>query len=147
MKRQSLLPRVLSVTDGAAVVRKPFKPPCPNGYNNQNEQLSRRLWARKRFVPWGSTRPALVAITNRLDIPSIAEEPVSEEIVSLPPGIEPLVLWQLEEYDEGAGNVEPISVDPVLVRFLRPHQRYFPEMMSVVQIYCMRKSMYICHCR
>ncbi|KAE9448498.1 hypothetical protein C3L33_19600, partial [Rhododendron williamsianum] len=67
--------------------------------------------------------PALVAITNRLDIPSIAEEPVSEEIVSLPPGIEPLVLWQPEEYDEGAGNVEPISVDPVLVRFLRPHQR------------------------
>ncbi|KAG5548137.1 hypothetical protein RHGRI_013736 [Rhododendron griersonianum] len=123
VKRQSLLPRVLSVTDGAAVVRKPFKPPCPNGYNNQNEQLSRRLWARKRFVPWGSTRPVLVAITNRLDIPSIAEEPVSEEIVSLPPGIEPLVLWQPEEYDEGAGNVEPISVDPVLVRFLRPHQR------------------------
>ncbi|KAI8554472.1 hypothetical protein RHMOL_Rhmol05G0101900 [Rhododendron molle] len=123
VKRQSLLPRVLSVTDGAAVVRKPFKPPCPNGYSNQNEQLSRRLWARKRFVPWGSTRPVLVAITNRLDIPSIAEEPVSEEIVSLPPGIEPLVLWQPEEYDEGAGNVEPISVDPVLVRFLRPHQR------------------------
>lgn len=123
VKRQSLLPRVLSVTDGATVVRKPFKPPCPNGYSNQNEQLSRRLWARKRFVPWGSTRPALVAITNRLDIPSIAEEPVSEEIVSLPPGIEPLVLWQPEEYDEGAGNVEPILVDPVLVRFLRPHQR------------------------
>lgn len=154
MKRQSLLPRVLSLTDGAAVVRKPFKPPCPNGYSNQNEQLSRRLWARKRFVPWGSTRPALVPITNMLDIPSTAEEALSEDIISLPPGIEPLVLWQPEEYDEGAGNVEPISVDPVLVRFLRPHQRYFPEMkvvivvlISAVQNYCMRKSTYICHCR
>ncbi|PSS26102.1 Protein CHROMATIN REMODELING like [Actinidia chinensis var. chinensis] len=123
VKRQSLLPRVLSVTDRAAVVRKPFKPPCPNGYSDQNEHLVRRLWARKRFVPWGSTRPALVAITNRLNIPSAAEKEVSEEIVSLPPGVEPLVLWQPEECDEGAGSLVPISVEYLLVRFLRPHQR------------------------
>ncbi|KAH7867474.1 hypothetical protein Vadar_033967 [Vaccinium darrowii] len=122
VKRQSLLPRVLSVTDRAAVVRKPFKPPCSNGYSDENEQLSRRLWARKRFVPWGSTRPVLVAITNISNLPSAAEKGVSEETVSLPQGIEPLVLWQPEECDEGAGNV-PISVDPLLVRFLRPHQR------------------------
>lgn len=129
MKRQSLLPRVLSVTDRAAVVRKPFKPPCSNGYSDENEQLSRRLWARKRFVPWGSTRPVLVAITNISNLPSAAEKGVSEETVSLPQGIEPLVLWQPEECDEGAGNV-PISVDPLLVRFLRPHQRY----LSVVKV-------------
>ncbi|KAL7263828.1 hypothetical protein ACSBR1_001895 [Camellia fascicularis] len=123
VKRQSLLPRVLSVTDRAAVVRKPFKPPCHNGYSDQNEQLIRRLWARKRFIPWGSTRPALVAITNRLNVPSAAEKEVLEEIVNLPPGVEPLVLWQPEECEEGAGDLVPISVDPLLVRFLRPHQR------------------------
>ncbi|KAL7002810.1 DNA-dependent ATPase protein rad54 [Sarracenia purpurea var. burkii] len=133
VKRQSLLPRVLSVSDRAAVVRKPFKPPCSNGYHDQNEQLIRRLWARKRFVPWGSTRPALVAITNRLSIPSAPEKELPEEIISLPPGIEPLVLWQPEECDEGAGNLVSISVDPLLVCFLRPHQRYLkvPEFFDV----------------
>lgn len=121
VKRQSLLPRVLSVTEGSAVCRKPFKLPCSNGYSGPNEELARRLWARKRFVPWGSSRPALVAITNRLDIPEIAEKDVVEEIVTLPPGVDPLVLWQSEESDV---NMIQIAVDPLLVRFLRPHQRY-----------------------
>lgn len=123
VKRQSLLPRVLSVTEAAATCRKPFKPPCSNGYDNRNEQLARRLCARKRFVPWGSSRPALVAISNRLNIPSTAEKDIIEENVSLPPGIEPLVLWQPEESEDGAANLVPIEVDPLLVRFLRPHQR------------------------
>ena len=122
MKRQSLLPRVLSVSEGSAVCRKPFKPPCSSGYSDQNDELARRLWARKRFVPWGSSRPALVAITNCLNIPDTAEKDVVEEIVTLPPGIEPLVLWQSEELD---ANMVQIAVDPLLVRFLRPHQRYF----------------------
>ena len=123
VKRQPLLPRVLSVTGAAAVCRKPFKPPCSNGYDDQNT-LARRLWARKRFVPWGSSRPALVAITNRVNVTSTAEKDVVEETVTLPPGIEPLVLWQPEESENGAANLVPIVVDPLLVRFLRPHQRY-----------------------
>lgn len=123
VRRQPLLPRVLSVTDGAAVARKPFKPPCSDGYEDGNEQLARRLWARKRFVPWGSSRPALVAITNRLNIHSVIEKDELKESVSLPPGVDPLVLWQPLESEEGAGNMVPISVDPLLVRFLRPHQR------------------------
>ncbi|CAM8994178.1 unnamed protein product [Rhodiola kirilowii] len=94
VKRQSLLPRVLSVTNGAAVARKPFKPPCTDGYKDGNEQLARRL--------------------------SALEKVGSEENVSLPPGVEPLVLWQSED---GADEMVIISVDPLLVRFLRPHQR------------------------
>ncbi|KAL3515271.1 hypothetical protein ACH5RR_022173 [Cinchona calisaya] len=120
VKRQSLLPRVYSVTDSAASVRKPFKPPCSNGYCNNNEQLTRRLWARKRFVPWGSTRPALVSITNRLNVSEAAEKDVVEEIVELPPGVEPLLLWQPDELD---CNSTIIAVEPLLVKFLRPHQR------------------------
>ncbi|RZC59547.1 hypothetical protein C5167_006860, partial [Papaver somniferum] len=44
-------------------------------------------------------------------------------IVTLPEGIEPLVLWQSEESGEECVTSILIVVDPVLVRFLRPHQR------------------------
>lgn len=123
LKRQSLLPRILSVTERAAVARKPFKPPCSSGYSEQKDQLVRRLWARKRFVPWGSMRPVLVEISNISNIPSVPEKEAAEELVSLPPGVEPLVLWKPEDGYEGANNSIQISVDPLLVRFLRPHQR------------------------
>jgi DNA repair and recombination RAD54-like protein len=32
-------------------------------------------------------------------------------------------LWQAEESEDGAANLVSIEVDPLLVRFLRPHQR------------------------
>ncbi|EEF43701.1 DNA repair and recombination protein RAD54B, putative [Ricinus communis] len=124
VKRQSLLPRVLSVTEGAAICRKPFKPPSSNGYKDGNQQLSRRLLARKRFVPWGSSRPVLLPITNRINVSSPFEKDVVvEDTVTLPPGIDPLVLWQPDECDSTAGNFIPIIVDSLLVQFLRPHQR------------------------
>ncbi|ERM97150.1 protein CHROMATIN REMODELING 25 isoform X1 [Amborella trichopoda] len=122
VRRQSLLPS-LSISDGAATARKPFKPPSKNGYRDQNEDLFRRLWARKRFVPWGSSRPALVAISSFLKIPNEVNQDTVEEIQSLPPGIEPLVLWQPGESEMDRDNLTPIVVDPLLVRFLRPHQR------------------------
>ncbi|XP_038976868.1 DNA repair and recombination protein RAD54-like [Phoenix dactylifera] len=123
VRRQPLIPRILSVSDGAAVARKPFKPPCPKGYKDHNEELTRRLWARKRFVPWGSLRPSLVAISNLLHTPSVTNDDPSEKNQYLPPGIEPLVLWQSGGSDEGNSNFVQIEVDPLLVRYLRPHQR------------------------
>ncbi|KAK1402572.1 protein CHROMATIN REMODELING 25 [Heracleum sosnowskyi] len=123
VKRQSLLPRVLSVSDRAAAGRQPFQPPCSNGYSENNEKLAQRLWARKRFVPWGSTRPVLVPITNRVDVPVATEKEAPEEDKSLPPGIEPLVLWQPEECEGEDNDLATITVDPLLVKFLRPHQR------------------------
>ncbi|KAI5423599.1 protein CHROMATIN REMODELING 25 [Lathyrus oleraceus] len=129
VKRQSLLPRVLSVgTSGAAVCRKPFKPPSDAAYTN-NQDLSRRLSARKRFVPWGSTTPIPIPIPNptpsplldfNLNVPLPDEEPKPS---SLPPGIDPLVLWQPPHEDPPHSSFTPISVDTLLVRFLRPHQR------------------------
>lgn len=123
VKRQPLIPRVLSVTDGALVARKPFKPPSSKGYKDHNE-LTRRLWTRKRFVPWGSSRPALVPLNNLLNISSATENDSSETSQNLPPGIEPLVLWQPDGSNE-SGDYNHIEVDPLLVRYLRPHQRYF----------------------
>lgn len=113
------------MTDAAANLRKPFKPPSSNGYSSSNEHLARRLCARKRFVPWGSTSPTLIAITNRLKAPEAAEIDVVEDNLELPPGVEPLVLWQPEEIVEEGYSLVPIIVDLLLVRFLRPHQRYF----------------------
>lgn len=112
------------MTEGAAVCRKPFKPPCSSGCKKENGELARRLSARKRFVPWGSSRPMLVTVTNRVDAPRNIEGGVVEEDISLPPGIDPLVLWQPEESEGSSGNQVSVSVDPLLVRFLRPHQRY-----------------------
>lgn len=124
MKRQSLFPRVYSVKDAAASLRKPFKPPSSNGYTENKDQLSRRLWARKRFVPWDSSRPALVTITNTFNISNTMEQEESEEEICLPPGIEPLILWQSEEPEGRDCESVSIVVDPLLVTFLRPHQRY-----------------------
>lgn len=124
VKRQSLFPRVYSVVGSEATLRKPFKPPSSFGYSENKGQLTRRLSARKRFVPWGSTRPALVNITNQFISPYTIEEDGPEESEPLPPGIEPLVLWQPEEGKDASDEYTFITVDPLLVKFLRPHQRY-----------------------
>ncbi|EPS60250.1 hypothetical protein M569_14554, partial [Genlisea aurea] len=121
VRRQSLFPRVYSVTDAESTLRKPFKPPSSCGYSGNKEQLARRLWARKRFVPWGSSRPVLVNISNVSRLSSDIQSEVPQESISLPPGIEPLVLWQPDESDES--DLQAIAVEPLLVKFLRPHQR------------------------
>ncbi|RLN09840.1 DNA repair and recombination protein RAD54 [Panicum miliaceum] len=122
VRRQPLIPRILSVSDAAAIARKPFKPPCQNGYSENNEHLARRLSARKRFVPWGSTQA--FAVTHNLpQSPVVTSVSSSEKEEPLPPGIEPLVLWQREDCDKENCNASAIEVDHLLVRYLRPHQR------------------------
>ncbi|XP_078157888.1 DNA repair/recombination protein [Carex rostrata] len=125
VKRQPLIPRILSVSEAAAIARKPFKPPCEKGYRDRNEELARRLLARKRFVPWGSGQP-LTPICNllpQLPVSSTREDSL-EKSEELPPGVEPLILWHSEESDkENDIDSTMIVVDPLLVRYLRPHQR------------------------
>ncbi|CAJ1924287.1 unnamed protein product [Sphenostylis stenocarpa] len=131
VKRQSLLPRLLSVSQGAAVCRKPFKPPsCKSHASTYNQDLTRRLSARKRFVPWGSSspipRPAFPDSKFIAPVIENVDVPVSEELKpSLPPGIDPLVLWHPRDSqdDPSNANFTTITVDPLLVRYLRPHQR------------------------
>ncbi|KAH7679570.1 DNA helicase protein [Dioscorea alata] len=123
VRRQPLIPRVLSVSDGAAVARKPFKPPCSKRYSDHNDELARRLSVRKRFVPWGSARPVLIAVDNLVNIPKVIENDLPETKPSLPPGIEPLILWESEGPNEENDQLTQIEVDPLLVRYLRPHQR------------------------
>ncbi|KZV55670.1 hypothetical protein F511_24347 [Dorcoceras hygrometricum] len=122
VKRQSLFPRIYSVKDAEASLRMPFKPPSSTGYSD-NKELARKLLARKRFVPWGSTRPILVNITNKFHIPITIEKEDLEESTPLPPGIEPLVLWQPEVSNDRDSDLVSIMVDPMLVKYLRPHQR------------------------
>ncbi|KAG0596659.1 hypothetical protein M758_UG273900 [Ceratodon purpureus] len=127
VQRQALLPRVLTVSDAAVVIRRPFKSPCPRPSPTSQAELLRRLQARKRFVPWGCTRSPFTPIINGpLPLASVLEEePPKEE---LPPGVEPLILWQPDDCDgkpEGGQfeKAQPIIVDPHLVKFLRLHQR------------------------
>ncbi|XP_062221914.1 DNA repair and recombination protein RAD54 [Phragmites australis] len=122
VRRQPLIPRILSVSDAAAIARKPFKPPCKNGYSENNEQLTQRLSARKRFVPWGSMQTFAV-IHNLPQSPAIASDNSLEKEEPLPPGIESLILWQRDECDKENSNFAAIEVDHLLVRYLRPHQR------------------------
>ncbi|KAL6912084.1 hypothetical protein ACP4OV_000889 [Aristida adscensionis] len=122
VRRQPLIPRILSVSEAAAIARKPFKPPCLNGYSENSEQLARRLLARKRFVPWGSTQ-TFAAIHNIPQSPTISSDISSEKEEPLPPGIEPLILWQRDDCDKENSNFAVIEVDHLLVRYLRPHQR------------------------
>lgn len=124
VKRQPLLPKVLSVSNAVESARKPFKSPCPGANTEKKLELQRRLHARKRFVPWGS-REALSPITNVLLEPSPLQPAVEvDKVEELPPGIDPLVLWEAELDDKSDRKCAQIVVDPRLVRFLRPHQRY-----------------------
>ena len=127
VRRQALLPRVLTVSDAAVVIRRPFKSPCPKASPTSHAELLRRLSVRKRFVPWGCTRSPFTPVTNvPLPLaPVQEEEPPKAE---LPPGVEPLVLWQPDDSDgeleDGQPEkAQPIVVDPHLTKFLRQHQR------------------------
>jgi DNA repair and recombination protein RAD54 and RAD54-like protein len=124
VRRQPLIPRILSVSDAAAIARKPFKPPCQNGYSENNEQLARRLLARKRFVPWGSAQAFAVVHTIPRS-PAIVSDNSLQKEEPLPPGIEPLILWQRDDCNKENSNFIVIEVDHLLVRYLRPHQRYY----------------------
>ena len=84
------------------------------------QSLKRALAARKQFVPWGTAAgkhfqpPIKLAPQTFDDEPEAAAPPIE-----LPPGVEPLVLWEPPAGTEGS----PIRVDDALTRFLRPHQR------------------------
>ena len=123
--RKPLLPKLLSVTDAAAVLLKPFKSPHPNA-PARSESLRRALAARKQFVPWGAGKPFQPPIrppTHPDDDDGTATTTTvtttTDPSVELPPGIEPLVLWEPPPGEEG----NPVRVDDTLTRFLRPHQR------------------------
>lgn len=117
--RKPLLPKLLTVQDAAAVLRKPFKSPHPNA-PARSEALRRALVARKQFVPWGASGKPFQAPVKF--IPQTSDDPSADAAappVELPPGIEPLILWEPPPGAEG----NPVRVDDDLTRFLRPHQR------------------------
>jgi DNA repair and recombination RAD54-like protein len=114
------------------------------------QALRRRLLARRHFVPWGSSKPFVhpvqqtAAHEHPADAAAAAAAAAAEAAaaaVALPPGIEPLVLWEPPGPDDAAaaaaaaagatdgsstaaaGEEQPVVVDTMLARWLRPHQR------------------------
>ena len=67
----------------------------------QSNELKRRLSAMRRFVPWGSKDP-FKPLKMEPDSPQEEEEEAADDAVAeepakaeqLPPGVEPLILWQ-----------------------------------------------------
>ncbi|KAG2497992.1 hypothetical protein HYH03_004251 [Edaphochlamys debaryana] len=148
-QRTTVMSKFLILQEADKVLRRPFTSPV-QGAPAVSEALKRKLASRRTIVPWGSstpvTRPAAWARPSSTPAPSPAPpepEPKQPEIV-LPPGVEPLVLWQApadaaapDTPAPGAAAATPaarpaaaspagserVEVDPMLTRWLRPHQR------------------------
>ena len=75
--------------------------------------------SRNRFVPWGSTAALSPAIKRPMPSVTAAPDSAAEE---LPPEIQPLVLWS-PPAEGAAPGARPITVDNMLLKWLRPHQR------------------------
>ncbi|KAK6159346.1 hypothetical protein DH2020_006660 [Rehmannia glutinosa] len=113
-------------------------PAAPSAPPRKDQRKSQNVAAL--VCAMGSTRPALVNITNRFNTRNIIEDDDSEESVSLPPGIEPLVLWQPEESKDRDSHFTSIVVDPLLVKFLRPHQRLGKTLQSITLLYTLLRQ-------
>lgn len=118
------------------------------------QALRKRLLARKHFVPWGASKPFVhpalsAAAQQHGSLLQQQQQPLQPEPPeTLPPGIEPLILWEPSEPAAAAaagadgsetaaaaatagggaavgqgGGERAIEVDPMLTRWLRPHQR------------------------
>lgn len=123
LKRTSLMPRLgLTVQQAAVVLRRPFKSPHPTA-PAVSSALRRKLAARKTFVPWGGGAfvPLKLKAPPRelLGLPEEATgqgaalaAPAAEAAVVLPPGVEPLVLWEPPPGEQG----QPVRVDDMLTQ-------------------------------
>jgi hypothetical protein len=119
--RRPAVPRLLCVAAAAAALRRPFKSPHPDA-PARSLDLQKKLSARRTFVPWGANapfRPAVLAAPLGGGAGGAGGPPAPPPPVELPPGVEPLVLW---EPPAGVGGA-PVRVDDALTRWLRPHQR------------------------
>ncbi|DBA95427.1 TPA: DNA-dependent ATPase protein rad54 [Trebouxia sp. C0006] len=113
IKRSSMLPALYNVSDDAVCLRKPFKSPHPTA-SGVSQALRKTVLSRRAVVPWGCKTPLAPPKPAVIELPQQIQE-----VIELPPGVEPLVLW---EPPEGSAE-EPILVDTMLTRWLRAHQR------------------------
>ena len=125
VRRESIMPRLLTVSDVQAIIRRPFKPPFSGRVSRYEQQLQKvkTLGARRRFHTggFGGSGPSRMAEN--------ADNGPAEGTY------EPLVLWQPDEDDIEAARQQaeeegkpfrppqPIAVEGVLAKWLRPHQR------------------------
>ncbi len=116
VRRHALMPTLLSVDQDTAILRRPFRSPYPNA-PAVSESLKQALMARKYFVPFGSGKNFVPQKVHVPEMIQTIKAPPVEGNVTLPAGIEELILWTSHD-----GSSE-VKVDNALTRFLRPHQR------------------------
>jgi DNA repair and recombination RAD54-like protein len=125
---------------------QPAQPTQPHNLLCHLQALRKKLLARKIFVPWGSNKPFTPLKLPAPPPPDAAADALQQELLAaadalqqellaaaaaaaaedaaLPPGIEPLVLWDPVEAGLAADAGEhAVTVDNMLTRWLRPHQR------------------------
>jgi hypothetical protein len=81
------------------------------------QALKRKLASRRTFVPWGGGQFVPLKLSVPLREPEeLPEAPLlgaaAAAAVALPPGVEPLVLWEPPPGADG----EPVRVDDMLVQ-------------------------------
>eukprot|EP00210_Caulerpa_lentillifera_P002332 g2237.t1 len=122
ISRSCILSKYLRIKESEKDVRKPFVNP-KSKTSNTSQDLRRRLAARRLFIPYKSTTPFRPSVTPEPEPESASDDetpvpPVDDSTEALPEGVEPLVLW-IDETKEDSR----VEVDPILTKFLRPHQR------------------------
>ena len=126
-ERRPMLPKILRVKEGEALLRRAFKSPHPSA-PSKSTALVRKLAARKVHVPWGSNKAFKPVVSNLVSLSGSEDQepvggPAGLEPPPAPPGSppeeNPLILWEPPEGEQGRA----VQVDPMLTKFLRPHQR------------------------
>lgn len=109
-----------AVHRGTSCSTPPAHTPCPVLHLAAASQaLKRKLAARRAFVPWGGGKFVPLKLKAPLRDPLPEPEPAGAAAASavapavvLPPGVEPLILWEPPAGAEG----QPVRVDDMLTQ-------------------------------
>ncbi len=119
---------VLAFLSVPGTFKRAYKLPSGAKRTSDSEELLKRktLGLRKSFTPMlpgkfkvpGAETTLVASISSTDDVENLSPEGSLENVDAY----EPLILWQSAE-DDDDGPLHSVSVDPMLCKFLRPHQR------------------------
>ncbi len=119
---------VLAFLSVPGMFKRAYKLPSGAKRTSDSEELLKRktLGLRKSFTPMlpgkfkvpGAETTLVASISSTDDVENLSPEGSLENVDAY----EPLILWQSAE-DDDDGPPHSVSVDPMLCKFLRPHQR------------------------
>ncbi|CAG9464127.1 unnamed protein product [Pedinophyceae sp. YPF-701] len=118
VERKSIMPKLLTIAEGERILRSPFVNP-QTGSATMSKSLKARLHVSKLFVPWGSKSKFAVPAPVNASTSSGSDEAIKKAEPAEDVDVNPLRLWAPPEGVPG----NTADVDPMLTKWLRPHQR------------------------